>query len=123
MTIDKAKRNELEKHFIFHQKEHEILTLALLDKFSNAFEFKLKVQKASIQLLNPQPFAVLGFRRSEKHIFIEFYTQTEIKNNRIVKTLKSENNLIINRVEIFTENDIDEELINWMKESSRIKLL
>ena len=86
----------------------------------NKLDFKLKIQKASIQLLNPEPFAVIGLRRSKKNIFLEFYNETEIDKNRIVKTIKGNNSFIINRVDIASECDIDTELIEYIIHSNEL---
>ena len=99
--------------FSFHQYEHQELATHLLRTLAAKMAFKLKTQKASIQLLHDKPFAVLGFRRSHTHIFFEFYSAAEIKNGRIIKALRAKDGLLINRVEIFTTNDVDDELINW----------
>lgn len=108
--------------FSFHRHEHQELAIYLLHTLAAKMAFKLKLQKASIQLLNDKPFAVLGFRRSRKHIFYEFYSATEINNARIIKTTRTKDGLLMNRVNIFTIYDVDDELINWTMTSNNMML-
>ena len=113
MIAQQNQIQDLPTLFSFHQHEHQELAIHLLRTLAAKMAFKLKLQKASIQLLNDKPFAVLGFRSSQTHIFYEFYSAAEIKNARIIKTLLAKDGLLINRVEIFTTNDVDDEVINW----------
>lgn len=120
MIAQQDQIEDLPTLFSFHQTEHQLLAVHLLNELATAIDFKLKIQKASIQLVDNKPFAVLGFRRSQKHIFFEFYNAEEINNPRIIKTLLAKNGYFINRVEIFTANDVDDELINWTSASSEL---
>ena len=45
----------------------------------------MKIQKASIQLLNTESFAVLAFRKNINGIVVEFYSNKEIMSDRIIK--------------------------------------
>lgn len=120
MIAQQNQIQDLPTLFSFHQNEHQDLAIHLLRALAAKIDFNLKIQKASIQLVNDQPFAVLGFRRSQTHIFFEFYSAAEIKNGRIIKTLRAKDDLLINRVEIFTANDVDDELINWTIASNKL---
>lgn len=117
MIIQKERFKEIPTYINFHKKEHEILSKYFIEKVFNKIDFKLKIQKASIQLLNAAPFVVLGLRRSEKHIFIEFYNENIIDDKRIVKTLKKDDN-VINRVNISTTTDIDKQLVDFVIHSN-----
>ncbi|MCP4130853.1 MAG: hypothetical protein GY754_07710 [bacterium] len=114
MIAAKDKIDNISNLLHFHQHEHEALTVFLIKKLPQTMDFKLKIQKASIQLVNAEPFAVIGFRRSQKSIFLEFYNKSEIKHDRIIKTTASKNKLIINRVTIAAIDEIDAEIINWV---------
>jgi hypothetical protein len=120
MIITKNRVMELPTLIEFHREEHKSLSISIIKKIGDRIDFKLKIQKASVQLLNPEPFAVIGLRRSKKDIFLEFYNEIEIDNNKIVKTLKGNNSFIINRVNITAERDIDTELIEYIVHSNEL---
>lgn len=120
MILSKKDIKENSHYFSFHQEEHEKLFLAVLLKVIDKLDFKLKIQKASIQLLNPDPFIVFGFRRNKKNIFLEFYHEESIKEARIIKSIKVQNSLYIHRVEISDEKDINKELLEYMVHSNAL---
>jgi hypothetical protein len=106
--------------FHFHRPEHEELTHTLLQHAAAQIDFTLKIQKASIQLLAPAPFAVLGFRRSHAHIFVEFLHESEIEHARIIKTITSAKHAPLHRVNVATATDIDPELLAWIVHASTL---
>lgn len=120
MIINKNRVIELPTLIEFHHEEHKTLSFSIIKKMADKMEFKLKIQKASIQFLNPEPFAVIGLRRSQKNVFLEFYNENKINKDRIVKTIKGNNPFIINRVNISDENDIDTELIKYIIHSNEL---
>lgn len=69
---------DLTRKFKFHHIEQERLTNILLRKLSYKINLQLKIQKSSIQLLNEQPYAVIGYRKNQLPIFIEFYSDIMI---------------------------------------------
>ncbi|MEN8907281.1 MAG: hypothetical protein ABF289_15095, partial [Clostridiales bacterium] len=103
--------NELKTVFKFHKNEHKNLTNHLLKKLSTTLRFRLKVQKASIQLIDKVPFAVIGLRRSCNYIFFEFYNSVSINTSRAVKTVVKDENKIINRINILSSDCIDDEIL------------
>lgn len=111
---------EYEQYFHFHHEEHRTLTASLIKNVSSKLSFQLKVQKASIQFIGKAPFAVIGYRRSKKSIFIEFYTAEELAHKRIIQTIDTKVGLPLHRVEINTLNDIDDGLINWICNSCEL---
>lgn len=116
----KATINTYKKSFVFHREEHEPLTTALLEEINKEIDLTLKVQKASIQLISQEPFAVLGYRRSKPSVFIEFYTLDQCDNARIVQTITAKNGLPLHRVIIENLDDINAELLNWVLSSAAI---
>ena len=62
MLHSNEKIDKLAELFNFHVPEHENLAVTLLKQLSKRIDFKLKIQKASIQLVSQKPFAVPGFR-------------------------------------------------------------
>jgi hypothetical protein len=95
---------------------HSEKLLHLLNSLSSRLNYKLKIQRASIQLIHKAPFAVIAFRRKADHFFVEFYNDCIIEHDRIIKTNKR-SSLIIHTVNILTLSDIDDELLKWMERS------
>lgn len=93
------------------------LLMLLFNDLSLQFNFKLKIQKASIQLIHTLPFAVLGFRKSKDYCFLEFYSASEIDNSRIVKKTKHNDRLIIHTVNLLPDSNIDDNILTWIKNS------
>ena len=113
-----AKENQKMKDFFSEDKKcFEETVSMLLNNLAKEITLRLKIQKALIHLCNQVSFAVIAFRRSMSHFDIEFYSSEKIDNSRIIKTIKKSEKLIINRVNILLSNDIDRELLNWIKKS------
>jgi hypothetical protein len=52
------------------------------------------------------------------HIFfIVFYNTEKIGNSRIIKTIPKSDKLVINRVNVVSSSEIDNELLNWITNS------
>ena len=116
-----AKENqEIQKFLTGDKAKFRGIVIAILNQLEKEIEFKLKIQKASIQLCCLVPFAVIGFRRSKSFIFVEFYNSNKIDDQRIVKSITKLEKLIINRVNIFSPNEIDKQLLNWIKKSESV---
>jgi hypothetical protein len=87
---------------------------SLLNCLSRKISFEIKFQQASIQLMKEgKIFLAFGFRRSKNYYFVEFFSVVDIQDNRIIQKINRDE-CIINRVEIKTENDIDNILVDWM---------
>lgn len=107
--------------FNFHKVEHATLAHALLTALADKLDFKMKLQKATIHFMHRDSFGVIGFRRTQKGIFVEFYEKNQIISDRIIKRLiGKKNNQSIARVIINDINDIDSELICWIIESFKL---
>ena len=83
----------------------------------------MKIQKASIQLLNTESFAVLAFRKNINGIVVEFYSNKEIMSDRIIKRTKINSNKIINRMIIQNAKEINGEILKWLVRSHEVILM
>ena len=92
----------------------------LLNKLSQQIDFNVKIQKASIQLINKGAFAVLGFRKNMDSFFVEFYNAKQIENDRIAQMKRLNDSLIIHTVNISNSSEIDNMLISWIKQSDKL---
>lgn len=120
MIINKGKINEVPTLIEFHHEEHRYLSLSIIRKVTDKIDCTLKIRKASIQFLNPRPFAVIGLRRSQKRVFLEFFSEHAIDEERIVKTIQADNSFVINRVNIALASDIDTELVAYILHSDEL---
>ncbi len=120
MIVDKDKIKSLHNFIDFHRPVHKKLPILLLEKIAYEIDFKMKVQKASIQLICSQPFAVIGLRQNQEHIFVEFYSEIKIDKARIVNITKGKSELLINRINLIKECEIDLELIKYILHSNEL---
>ena len=121
MIVTRDEIENLPEYFHFHNPEHEDLALCFLESMPQRVEFELNLQRSSIQLIgSDEPFAIIGFRREQEHIFVEFYSEEVMDHPRIVKSIESESERFINRVIITSADDIDAELLNWITISSNM---
>ena len=113
------KENQALHRFLTGNKEQfSEIVWSLLNQLEKELTFKLKIQKASIQLVCNVPFAIIGFRRSLDYIFVEFYNDIMIDNPRIVSTIAKSKQLIIHRLYVSSLDDIDIQLLTWIKSSN-----
>jgi hypothetical protein len=120
MNLSEKQKYLLNLFFENNYSQYKQTCFHLLNTFSELVSFDIKIQKASIQLINPEPFAVLAFRKSITGIIIEFYNNGEIKSDRIIKTIKNVGKPTIRRMTIQNIEEIDEELMKWFANSYRI---
>ena len=129
--------NIAQKEFIeLFNKFNESYFVASIDKLFNKLleqiTFEVGIRNSSIHLVaGNTTFSACGFRRSKDYFFVEFYSETSIKDKRIVSEVKRDNinkgvyqgkkiEYIISRVEIRSENEIDEKLIEWIIKSYKL---
>jgi hypothetical protein len=115
--------NELIHFFEKYDEKYFLKSVSgLLDCLSRKISFEIKIQQASIQLMKEEKtFVVFGFRRSKNYYFVEFFSKIDIQDDRIIQKINKDE-LVINRVEIKTENDIDSKLIDWILNSYRLMI-
>ncbi|MDF2613052.1 MAG: hypothetical protein K0S71_838 [Clostridia bacterium] len=82
------------------------------------YEILLKNQFGGI--VNKKSFAVIGLRRKQRHVMIEFYSEYGINSSRIAKVHIKEEKRIVNRINITVIDEIDDELIEWLLSSYHI---
>ena len=117
ICISKEKFN---KFFIKFDKEDLIDHIEkLIANMQKKLAFEIKILNASIHFTKDNSiFSACGFRRRQNYFLVEFFSETNINNKRIVKEIKNKytekNKYIINRVEIRNESEIDNELIEWI---------
>ncbi|MCL2127736.1 MAG: hypothetical protein FWH38_05735 [Treponema sp.] len=108
------------KFFIkFDKKDLSACIEKLIANMQEKLVFEIKTLNASIHFTKENViFSACGFRRKQNYFIIEFISKTSLNNKRIVRGIKNKytekNGYIINRVEIRNENEIDNELIEWI---------
>jgi hypothetical protein len=90
---------------------------SFLQKLSLRVDFSLKIQKASIQLINNAPFAVFAFRRKRDYFFVEFYSDIIINDESIVKTNIVDKSKIIHTINVCNGNNLEDRLLGWIEKS------
>ena len=87
----------------------------LIQKLRKDLDFEFKIGKAYIGLLRTLVFGAL--RIQTKKIIVEFVARKVIKSNRIKKVIQCGKQRWAYFVDIKESRDIDEQLINWIKQS------
>lgn len=116
--MTEKEKEKLQSFLAIKKEQYSDIVVAFLKQLEEIVKFRLIFQKASIKLCVNEPFAVIAFRRSLSYVFIEFYNSFEIDSSRIIKKIVKSQQLIIHRIAVYSLNDIDGELIIWIKNSS-----
>lgn len=95
---------------------HTTTVTKLLNALAGKVEFKLKNQKTSIQLIADVAFSVIGFRKNENQLFVEFYSEKTISSPGVKETGQREG-WLIHRASLHGIDDINDELIQWIQNS------
>ena len=113
-------KEDFSKFFLKFDKEDLSTHIEkLITNMQKKIVFEIKILNTSIHFtIENVIFSACGFRRKQNYSLIEFFSKARINNKRIVKEIKNKytekNKYIINRVEIRNENEIDDELIEWI---------
>jgi hypothetical protein len=91
-----------------------------LDRLLFHLDFTIKIQNASIQLVHEVAFAALGFRKKKNLVFIEFYSDDEIKDNRIAAKYNKSDLMIIHTLNISALSNVDDQLMRWIIKSHEL---
>lgn len=103
----------LDYHFKDKKSETKSLFDELIDKLSEELDFEFKIGKTYIGLIKKLVFAAVRVQ-NEKLVF-EFVPRKEFKSPRIIKSVKFQKERWAQYVEIKKVEDIDQELIDWVK--------
>jgi len=101
---------------------HTTTVSKLLNALARKVEFKLKIQRASIQLIADVAFSVIGFRKNGNRLFVEFYSGKTISIPR-VEEMGQRGGRLIYRASLNSIDDINEELIQWILNSYHLTKL
>ncbi len=111
--------NTVEQHF---KNKSEIVLLIydkLLAELRKLGEVKQSPNKSSIHLLNKYGFA--GVYTRKNYILLHIHLARELDNERIVKIEQISKNRYKHIIKLYSENDIDQELLIWLKEAYDLK--
>ena len=135
ISPDISQKEFIELFELFNKFNESYIAVAidkLFNRLREQITFEAGMRNASIHLVKGNlTFSACGFRRSKDYFFVEFYNETSINNKRIVREVKRDNvnqgvyqgkkiKYIISRVEIRSENEIDDELIKWIFNSYKL---
>jgi hypothetical protein len=104
----------LENHFKNKEKA-EILFKELVSKMKNVGEFRVDSPKCCIHFVKATTFSGTYVLKEKLRVF--FTSRKEIKSPRISKSFKISNSKYESLVDIRDKKEIDEELINWIKQA------
>lgn len=81
--------------------------------------FKVESLECCIHLVSTGTFAAVKILQHK--LQIDFSLNHEIKNNRFIKSLKMSEHRFLYLLEIINEEEIDVELLKWIKEAQELK--
>ncbi|PIU63297.1 hypothetical protein COX58_00305 [archaeon CG_4_10_14_0_2_um_filter_Archaea_38_6] len=104
----------LENHF--KNKEYaEKIFKKLVQKIKAFGKVKIDSVQCCIHLVDKSTFAAVWPQKTG--LKMDFRLNYDMNNPRIMKKIKMSKNAYLYYLEISTENDIDKELLKWIKES------
>jgi len=103
----------LDYHFRGDRKAMKPLYDVLIGRLSREMDFEYKIGKSYIGLIKRLVFAAI--RVQTKKMILEFTPRKEFKSPRIFKSVQFQKQRWAQYVEIKSIDDIDQELINWVK--------
>ena len=111
--------NTVKQHF--ENKPANILFIyeKLLEELRKFGKTEEKPNNSSIHLNNKYGFA--GVYTRKKYILLHIHLSSPIENKRIEKIEQISKNRFIHTVKLASENDIDAELLAWLKEAYDLK--
>jgi len=115
IKINKQSTYPLEYHFRGKRAEMKPLFNELIKRLQKEIDFEFKIGKAYIGLVKTLVFA--GVRIQTQKIIFEFTSRKQIKSPRFNKMLHFQKDRWAYFVDIQKPEDIDEELIGWVKTS------
>jgi len=82
-------------------------------------DFKVESLECCIHLISRSAFAAVKIRKQK--LQIDFSLNHELKHKRFVKTFKLSEHRFQYLLEITKEEEIDHELLNWIREARKLK--
>lgn len=105
----------LEYHFRGERVIMKPLFKELISSLKRELDFDYKIGKSYIGLIHKLVFCALYIQT--KKILVEFVSRKKFTHPRIYKVLESGKNRWAYFVKISDTKDIDEQLLNWIKQS------
>ena len=115
IKINKESTLQLDYHFRGGREAMRPLFDEFIGKLSGELDFEYKIGKAYIGLIHMLVFA--AFRIQTKKIIVEFVARKEFKSPRITRIIHFQKKRWAYFVNVKESEDIDRELIDWIKES------
>lgn len=105
----------VESHFMNRQPALKQTYDILLTHVGNFGSFTINPVKSSISLKTISTF--LGIKVMKDHLLIEFFLNRKIEEFPVFKTFDYSKNKIVHAVKIDHSDQVDAQLIRWIKES------
>jgi Domain of unknown function (DUF5655) len=102
---------------LFTSKDEAVRSIysSLLEALHTLGPFQEEPKKTSIHLVRTVGFAGVHPRKS--YLILNLRTASPLENPRITKSEQVSKNRFHNEVKLISPSDIDEELLNWLKEA------
>lgn len=106
----------IEQHFEHRSKERKLYEQLKKAIKINIDHVKVESLECCIHFVSNFTFAAVKIMKGK--IRLDFALNHLLKNNRIIKSLKMSTNRWLYVVDLTEENDINDELLQWLKEAN-----
>ena len=111
--------NTIEQHFKNKPEKIQLIYNQLLTELNKFGTVKESPNNSSIHLLNKYGFA--GVYARKNYILLHIHLARELDNERIIKIEQISKNRFKHVVKIQDEKEIDQEILDWLKEAYELK--
>lgn len=109
----------LDEHFKNKENQRNLFNTYIDFVRLNVGDFKIEVVPCCIHLVSTFTFSAVWIMKDK--IKIDFMLLEKLSNKRIIKIEQPSANKYVHYLEIENENELDEELINWLKQAYFLK--
>ncbi len=114
-----CKTTTLDEHFQNKEDQRELFNSYIDFVRKNVGDYKIEAVSCCIHLVNTYTFSAVWILKDK--IRIDFASPEKIRSNRIIKTEQPSTNRYVNYLDIEKTSDLNEELINWLKQAYFLK--
>ena len=110
----------IEQHFIGKEKSEKLYEKLKKVLKEHLGEYKIESLECCIHFVSTFTFAAVKIFKDK--IRVDFSLNQELKNNRIKKTIQMSANRYLHYIDIINDDEINQELMNWIQEAHHKKL-
>ncbi|HOY46357.1 MAG TPA: DUF5655 domain-containing protein [Candidatus Dojkabacteria bacterium] len=114
-----CRTSTLDEHFQNKEDQRDLFNSYIDFVRENVGDFKIEAVSCCIHLVNTFTFSAVWILKDK--IRIDFASPEKLSNTRIFKTEQPSANRYVHYLDIETKDNLNEELINWLKQAYYLK--